>query len=65
MPGLELQESLHMAAPDAARHRDRMVALYERLGDAAGSSPTSCRPCHTMKPRCAKSPSRKGWKPAG
>jgi len=36
---LELQESLHMQAPESARHRDRLVALLERLGDALAAGP--------------------------
>ncbi len=36
---LELQESLSVQAPTAARHRDRLVGLLERLGDALVAGP--------------------------
>ncbi len=36
---LELQESLSVKAPTAARHRDRLVGLLERIGDGFVASP--------------------------
>jgi len=36
---LELQESLSVQAPTAARHRDRLAGLLERLGDALVAGP--------------------------